>query len=77
MVVRGNSKILVSSNGCVFSTRGTRCHIFGTILRPDMENGNMMEQVHESRLHCVGKRLNSQLFHSSEMQIPLLHGVLQ
>ena len=27
----------VSSNGCVFSTRGIRCHIFGTILRLDME----------------------------------------
>ena len=56
MVVQGNSKIPVDSTGCVFSTRGTRCHIFGTILRPDMEKGNMMEQVHASRLHYVGKR---------------------
>ena len=56
MVVWGNSKILVSSNGCVFSIRGTRCHIFGTILRPNTENGNMMEQVHASILHYIGKR---------------------
>ena len=77
MVLRGNSKIHVSSNGCVFSTRGTRCHIFGTILRLDMEKGNMMEQVHASRLHYIGNRWNSQLFCSSKMQRPLLHGVLQ
>ena len=56
MVVLGNSNILVSSNGFVFSTRGTKSHIFGTILRPDTEKGNMMEQVHASRLHYVGKR---------------------
>ena len=56
MVVQGNSKIPVSSNGYVFSTRGTRFHIFGTILRPDTEKGNMMMQVHASRLHYVGKR---------------------
>ena len=65
------------SNGCVLSTRGTRCHIFGTILRPNTGKGNMIEQFHASRLHYVGKRWNSQLFHSSKMQIPLLHGVLQ
>ena len=56
MVVWGNSKIPVSSNGYVFSTRGTRCHIFGTILRPDMEKGNMMEQVHALRLHYIGNK---------------------
>ena len=56
MVVQGNSKIPVSSNGCVFSTRGTRCHIFGTNLRLDMEKGNMMEQENASILHYVGKR---------------------
>ena len=56
MVARGNSKMPVSSNGCVFSTRGTRCHIFETILRPDTEKGNTMEQVHASRLHYIGKR---------------------
>ena len=52
----GKFKNCIAFNGCVFSTRGTRCHIFGTILRPDMEKGNMMEQVHALRLHYVGKR---------------------
>ena len=56
MVVQGIPKIQVSSNGSVFSTRGTRWHIFGTILRPDIEKGNMMEKVHASRLHYIGKK---------------------
>ena len=43
MVVWGNLKIPVSSNGCVLFTRGTRCHIFGAILRSDREKGNMMD----------------------------------
>ena len=77
MVVRGNSKILVSSNGCVFSTRGTRCHIFGTILRPDMKKGNMIEKLYASRLYYIGNIWNSTLFFSFDMKIPLLHGFVQ
>ena len=55
MIERGISKIPVASNCCVFSTRGTRCHIFVTILILSIE-----KKEHHGAGACINTALRRQ-----------------
>jgi hypothetical protein len=43
-------------NGCVFCTKKSRYHIFGTISSVGMGKGSMMEKVHASKESYTGNK---------------------